>query len=56
MLAVASWILTNWKREDGQTMAEYGVILAVIAVIAVGAFELLGGNISNTVNSVANSL
>lgn len=56
MLAVAYRILTNWKREDGQTMAEYGIILAVVAVVAVGAFTLLEGGISNTINAVTSSL
>lgn len=61
MLAVANTLafrlLTkDWKREDGQTMAEYGIILAVVAVIAAGAFVLLEGGISNTINSVTSKL
>jgi Flp pilus assembly pilin Flp len=33
------------KREDGQTMAEYGVVLAVITVLVVGAITILSTNI-----------
>ena len=29
--------LAGLRREEGQTMAEYGVVLAVIAVVIVGA-------------------
>jgi pilus assembly protein Flp/PilA len=61
MLAVAYSaayrILTKeWKRQEGQTMAEYGIILAVVAVIAVGAFTALEGGISSTINKVTSAL
>jgi Flp pilus assembly pilin Flp len=42
------------REEQGQTMAEYGVVLSVITIAAVAAFLLLGGNISNVVTNVAN--
>jgi pilus assembly protein Flp/PilA len=42
----------NWKKEEGQTMAEYGVVLAVIAVIVFVALGLLQGGITKTLNSV----
>lgn len=41
------------KREDGQTMAEYGVVLAVITIAVFGALALLSGNIVNAVSRVA---
>ena len=44
----------NWlTREDGQTMAEYGVVLAVITIAVFGALALLSGNIVNALTSVA---
>ena len=33
------------RREEGQTMAEYGVVLAVITIAVFGALALLSGNI-----------
>ena len=42
-----------FKREEGQTMAEYGVVLAVITIAVFGALALLSGNIVNAVNRVA---
>ena len=40
-------------REDGQTMAEYGVVLAVITIAVFGALALLAGNITNALTRVA---
>jgi Flp pilus assembly pilin Flp len=42
----------NWKREEGQTMAEYGVVLAVITIGAVAVFTALSGGISGALNAV----
>jgi Flp pilus assembly pilin Flp len=44
------------RREEGQTMAEYGVVLAVITLAVIAAITLLAGNVSNAINSVANIL
>jgi Flp pilus assembly pilin Flp len=41
------------RREDGQTMAEYGVVLAVITIAAFTALSLLSTNIANAVTRVA---
>jgi Flp pilus assembly pilin Flp len=43
-------------REDGQTMAEYGVVLAVITIAVFGAFALLSGNVVNALTRVAGYL
>ena len=40
------------KREEGQTMAEYGVVLAVICVATVAVFTALSGGISGSINRV----
>ena len=40
------------KREEGQTMAEYGVVLAVITLIVVGSITLLSGAIASAIDSV----
>jgi Flp pilus assembly pilin Flp len=44
------------EREDGQTLAEYALILALIAVIAVLALIFLGGTITSLFSSVGNSV
>jgi Flp pilus assembly pilin Flp len=42
-----------FKREDGQTMAEYGVVLAVITIAVFGALALLSNNIVSALTRVA---
>ena len=44
------------RREEGQTMAEYGVVLAVITLAVIAAITLLAGNVTNAINSVAGIL
>jgi Flp pilus assembly pilin Flp len=54
-MTLAAWldrIRAYWKREEGQTMAEYGVVLAVITIAAIVAFTALSGGITNAINNV----
>jgi Flp pilus assembly pilin Flp len=44
------------KREEGQTMAEYGVVLAVITLGVVLALGILSGAISDAIERVASFL
>jgi Flp pilus assembly pilin Flp len=41
------------RREEGQTMAEYAVVLAVVTALVIGAITLLSGNIDKAVRNVA---
>jgi Flp pilus assembly pilin Flp len=42
------------SREEGQTMAEYAVVLAVVTALVIGAITLLSGNVQNAITNVAN--
>ena len=44
------------EREEGQTMAEYGVVLAVITIGAVAVFTALAGGISGAITKVTGLL
>ena len=44
------------KREEGQTMAEYAVVLAVITVATVAVFTALSGGISGALTKVTGVL
>jgi Flp pilus assembly pilin Flp len=44
------------RREDGQTMAEYGVVLALITLAVVGAIGALALAISGKLGNVTNIL
>jgi len=45
-----------WSENDGQDIAEYAVMLAVILVLVVGTIRLVGSNANNAFSSVASSL
>ena len=49
-------IRSRLAREAGQTMAEYGVALAVITVATVAVFTALSGSISSALNGVVSIL
>ena len=45
-----------WSSDDGQDIAEYAVMLAVILVLVIGTVRLVGGNANNAFSTVASSL
>ena len=45
-----------WSDEEGQDIAEYAVMLAVILVIVVGTVRLIGTNANNVFSNVASSI
>ncbi len=45
-----------WAEDEGQDIAEYAVMLAVILVIVVGTIKLIGSNANNVFSNVASSL
>ena len=51
-----TYIRTRFGVESGQTMAEYGVVLAVITIGAVAVFGLLAGDITSALNTVRSHL
>ena len=44
------------KRQEGQTMAEYAVVLGVITLAVVGVFTALSGGISGAISNVTSSI
>jgi len=49
-------LFARFEREEGQTMAEYGVILAVISGGIVLALTALSGGIQGAISNVVNTL
>jgi pilus assembly protein Flp/PilA len=45
-----------WNDEEGQDIAEYAVMLAVILLLVVGTIKLIGTNANSTFSSVASSI
>ncbi len=59
MSKIKNWAMTKIAKhqtEEGQGLAEYGLILALIAVVCIGALTFLGSNIGVALSSVANSI
>lgn len=45
-----------WSDDQGQDIAEYAVMLAVILVLVVGTIRLIGSNANNVFSSAASSI
>jgi len=45
-----------WRNEKGQGLTEYALIIALVAIVAVAALTLLGGQISGIFGDVSNEL
>jgi Flp pilus assembly pilin Flp len=50
------FLRTMWSDEQGQDIAEYAVMLAVILVLVIGTVRLIGGNANNVFSNVASSM
>lgn len=44
------------KDESGQGLVEYGLILALVSVIAIAALQLLGTKVNHTLSEVTTEL
>jgi len=45
-----------WSEDEGQDIAEYAVMLAVILVLVVGTIRLIGSNANNVFSNTASSI
>jgi Flp pilus assembly pilin Flp len=52
----ALWLNTLWSNEEGQDVAEYAVMLAVIVVIVVSTVRLIGTNAGNVFSQVGSAI
>ena len=50
------WVKDNWKRQEGQAMAEYGIILALIAAVVIAVLATLGTKILAAFNTIVGQL
>lgn len=51
-----AWIKQLWSDEEGQDVAEYSVMLAVILVIVVGTVRMIGSNANNVFSQVGSAI
>ncbi|HMS58577.1 MAG TPA: Flp family type IVb pilin [Tepidiformaceae bacterium] len=50
--APRKYVAAKTRDEEGQGLAEYGLILALIAVVCIAALQTLGGGINGALGSV----
>ena len=53
---IQSWLQRHSDDEDGQTLVEYGLLLALIAIIVIVALIFLGPIVSQIFQNVGTSL
>ena len=47
---------SNTKKQKGQGLVEYAIILALVAIVVIGVMRMLGPNIGHTFSTINNSL
>lgn len=53
---VSEVLLRLLTGDEGQTLVEYGLLVALIALVVIAALTILGQKIANTFNTVNNAL
>ena len=53
---VVSMMIIRMRNDEGQTMAEYGILIAVIALVVVAAAITLGGSLTSLFSSTASKV
>jgi pilus assembly protein Flp/PilA len=53
---IKAWLLAQTKTERGASLVEYALLVALIAVVCIGAVTFLGNNASDKLNEVAESI
>jgi len=53
---LAGRVLPVHDEDDGQGLVEYGLILMLIAIVAIVALTLIGGQLSKALSNVGNSV
>lgn len=56
LITAMNYVKGLLKKEEGQGMVEYALILAVIAVIALVSYKVLGNNVNNVASNVATNV
>ena len=56
-MSILHALIASFRRdEEGQGLAEYALILALIAIVAIAALVFLGGQISAILSSIGQAL
>jgi len=47
---------TLWREESGQDLAEYALLMALIALVVVASLIMVGGSIRDVFNTIGDAL
>ena len=53
---LASWMKAQAKTERGAAMVEYALLVALIAIVAIAALQVLGQQVSENFSEIDSSL
>jgi len=56
MKQLAQIVGSFWRDEDGQDLLEYALLVALIALVAVGAVQLAGGKVKDIFTAITNAI
>ncbi|MCY0881494.1 MAG: Flp family type IVb pilin [Firmicutes bacterium] len=56
MIKAAAWWSSLKAENDGQALVEYALVVALIALAAIGALSYFGHSTANSLNNIANSV
>jgi pilus assembly protein Flp/PilA len=51
-----SFLLSDFRHEDGQALVEYALIIFLVALVCIGALGAIGVQVNNILNAVAGAL
>ena len=56
MKQLAHIVGSFWRDEDGQDLLEYALLVALIALVAVGAVQLAGGRVRDIFTAIVGAI
>jgi len=51
-----NFLVKLWKDEEGAEFVEWALVIGLVVVVAIAAYQFMGGTVATVVNNVANSL
>jgi pilus assembly protein Flp/PilA len=51
-----AWAMANIRRDEGQALVEYALILFLVAIVCIGVLTTLGTRVRDVLNQVSNGL
>jgi pilus assembly protein Flp/PilA len=50
------WVQALRRDDEGQALVEYALILGLVSIVSIAALTLLGGNIADILDQIANAV